>query len=310
MRGLKLTSINDEKYFLELDGNSIRDTMFRKNPNTVQMALATILKNTNLEQPLGMEKLEDLGQSIIEEIAERKLEHFKVEVGYNDFRGWIRIFNQDREQLKMKLQFREDYNFIKARYGLGRQQGLTQDEIDQNYPINDYSYDVIGKIEKTRYGQPEIHYMEDEMVIAKSFKIVSDVYCFGKKYESEPILCYLQFLMDGRATGLNDVNSTLVKLFLTQYLKNIEFPATNSFIHWRMGSTVFDELSQTTIMQMTVDLKNAGILDSSTSVKSAYFIIPNFVTEAVNKGTVRFEFGLQIHLSTQNEESFEFFIQN
>ena len=310
MRGLKLTTIEDEQYFFELDGNSIRDTMFRKTVNTVQMALSTILKNTNLEQPLGIEKLEDLGQTIIEEIAERKLEHFKVEVGYNDFRGWIRIFNEQREQMKLNLQVREDYNFIKARYGLGRQQGLTQDEIDQNYPINDYSYDVIGKLEKTRYGQPEIHYIEDEMVIAKSFKIVSDVCCFGKKYENEPVLCYLQFLMDGRATGLNNVNSTLVKLFLTQYLKNIEFPATNSFIHWRMGSTVFEELSQITIMQMTVDLKNAGILDSVTSVNNAYFLTPNFVTEAVNNGIVRFEFGLQIHLSTQNDKTFEFFIQN
>ena len=308
MRGLKLTSINDEKYFLELDGNSIRDTMFRKNPNTVQMALATILKNTNLEQPLGMEKLEDLGQSIIEEIAERELKHFKVEVGYNDLRGWIRIFNEDRAKFKMNLQFREDYNFIKARYGC--QQEFTEEELDRNYPLNDYHYDHIGKLEKFRYGHPETHYIENETVIAKSFEIVTNICCFGKKYESERVLCYFQFINDGQATGLNKVNSTFLKLFLTDHFKRIEFPSTNSFIHWGMGSTVFDELSQTSIMQMTVDLKNAGILDSSTSVKSAYFIIPNFVTEAVNNGTVRFEFGLQIHLSTQNEESFEFFIQN
>ena len=310
MRGLKLTTIEDEQYFLELDGNSIRDTMYRRNPNTVQMALSTILKNTNLEQPLGMEKLEDLGQSIIEQIAERKLEHFKVEVGYNDFRGWIRIFNEQREKMKLNLQFREDYNFIKARYGLGRQQGLTEDEIDQTYPINDYSYDVIGKLEKTRYGQPEIHYMEDDVIIAKSFKYDADVCCFGKKHENESVLCYIQFIVDDYASGLNNVNSTLVKLFLTHHFKKIEIPSTNSFIHWRMGSTVFEELSHSKIFQMTVDLKSAGILDSTTSVKSAFFITPNFLTEAVNNGSVGFEFGLQIHLSTQNEETFEFFIQN
>ena len=150
MRGLKLTTIEDEQYFLELDGNSIRDTMYRRNPNTVQMALSTILNQTNLEQPLGLEKLEDLGQSIIGEIAERKLEHFKVEVGYNDLRGWLRIFNEQREQMKLNLQFREDYNFIKARYGC--QQEFTEKELDRNYPLHDSNYDLIGKLEKTRYG--------------------------------------------------------------------------------------------------------------------------------------------------------------
>ena len=308
MRGLQLTTIEDEKYFLELDGNSIRDTMYRRNPNSVQMALSTILKNTNLEQPLGMEKLEDLGQSIIEEIAERKLEHFKVEVGYNDFRGWIRIFNEQREQMKLNLQVREDYNFIKARYGC--QHDFTENELDRNYPLHDLNYDLIGILEKTRYGQPEIHYIEDEMVIAKSFQIVSDICCFGKKYESERVLFYCQFIVDGHATGLNNVNSTFLKLLLTHHFKRIEIPSTNSFIHWRMGSTVFEELSHSKIFQMTVDLKSAGILDSTTSVKSAFFITPNFLTEAVNNGSVRFEFGLQIHLSTKDDATFDFFIQN
>ena len=151
--------------------------------------------------------------------------------------------------------------------------------------------------------------MEDTLVIAKSFQIVSDVCCFGKKYENERVLCYFQFIVDGHATGLNNANSTFLKLFLSKHFPKIEF-SMNTYIHWRMGSTVFEELSQSKIFQMTVDLKNAGILDPVTSVKNAFFITPNFLTEAVNDGTVRFEFGLQIHLSTQNEESFEFFIQN
>ena len=151
--------------------------------------------------------------------------------------------------------------------------------------------------------------MEDEVVIAKSLKYDADVCCFGKKHENEPVLCYIQFIIDDHATGLNDLNSTLVKLFLSKHFQKIEF-TKNPFIHFRMGSTVFEELSHTKINEMTADLQEAGILNSFTAVKSAFFIIPNFITEAVNNGLVRFEFGLQIHLSFQNEDSFQFFIQN
>ena len=309
MREFKVTTIQRSGSFsIEFSGESISDVMYRQQSNGIQRSLTFILKHTSMDQPLNYDKMNHLCEGISENIDDP---NFFLEYGFNELRGWIRIYNLNREMFYENLKMRKDFEFMQERYGIEKTFGTTNSSLDnyldEHYPIRNVYEDLIGSLERTSNGNIQIDFMDGNAIVAKSYGLDSKITCFNRDPKDEQIMCFIQLITKDEAMDLSKLNNNQLKNFVGKYTREIQFPF-HMAPHLKYGSTMYGEVNEDIKDEMTKDLWELGILDSCTQVDNAWLLMPNFETEAVKKGSVKWEFGLQIHVCQKKDRRFQFYI--
>ena len=288
-----------ECFFIEVFGQNITDIFYHSKRNESQVMFSLLLDALMANKEIEYPELKELA------VKNFNSDAFGLEFGENHIQKHIRIYNRKELELNENLRIIGDCQMLRERFGMIFDENWEELE---GFPIRDLVQDRVAILDKSFNNNLEYHFFDGENIIAKSFGIDSSVTSLDDSIHRVKILGFIQICINDEAMDLGDINTEVLRMFLTKNLKKVCLP-TERFI-MRNGTTKFHGLPKDEIADMTKDLRLAMILDEYTEIQKGFMIFPVWKTQAIEAGLVKFEIGYRLHIgpSEKIDEDFRFFI--